>query len=140
MKIRKARPKDTDRIFNIEQSCFPDSAFSHRSIAYHVKRNLVLCAEVDGIIIGYIILSPLMKSKRRRIYSIGVDPAHREKKAGYNLMLAIEYKSGAKEIILEVDETNHPAIRLYEKMGYQQFGRYENYYGRTDALRMKKMI
>ena len=29
---------------------------------------------------------------------------------------------------------------MYEKIGFEVFGRYENYYGSTDALRMKKVI
>jgi ribosomal protein S18 acetylase RimI-like enzyme len=56
------------------------------------------------------------------------------------LMTEGEKKSKAKEIVLEVDETNQPAIILYYRNGYVEFGRYDKYYGKTDAIRMKKII
>lgn len=138
--IRKAVKNDLDAIVSIEETAFADRAFSRRAIAYHIENNLVLCAEVEGQIAGYICLSTLSKNKRRRIYSIAVHPDCRGMGIGLQLMVEAEKKSHAKEIILEVDETNDSAFRLYEKLGYTVFGTYEGYYGSTDALRMKKII
>lgn len=138
--IRKALNNDVDSILSIEETSFTENAFSRRSVSYHVAHNLVLCAEIDNRVIGYICLSPLTKTKKRRIYSIAVDPKSRKTGAGQALILEAEKKSRAKQIILEVDETNSSAIRLYERLGYIVFGRYYRYYGKTDALRMKKVI
>lgn len=42
---------------------------------------------------------------------------------------------------LEVAKNNEKAIRLYQKMGYQVFGEYPQYYeDQQDALRMEKSI
>jgi ribosomal protein S18 acetylase RimI-like enzyme len=51
-----------------------------------------------------------------------------------------EKRAKAKSIILEVDETNKAAISVYRKRGYETFGYYPGYYGKTGALRMKKVF
>lgn len=61
-------------------------------------------------------------------------------RVGVALMKSAEKMSKARSIILEVDETNDSARKLYEKIGFEIFGRYDKYYGSTDALRMKKII
>ena len=47
---------------------------------------------------------------------------------------------GAETAFLEVRESNHPAIRLYERYGFNEIGRRRDYYpavgGREDALVM----
>lgn len=47
---------------------------------------------------------------------------------------------GAETAFLEVRESNHPAIRLYERCGFNEIGRRRDYYpavgGREDALVM----
>lgn len=47
---------------------------------------------------------------------------------------------GAETVFLEVRESNHPAIRLYERSGFNEIGRRRDYYpavgGREDALVM----
>lgn len=139
MTIRKTRLRDLHRIHEIECLAFGNSAFSKRALSYHIANNLVICVDIDGDIAGYLCFSPLTKTKKRRIYSIAVHPSHRKKGIAKSLMLEGERMSRAKQIHLEVDETNHVAIRLYESLGYEVFGRYKKYYGRTDALRMKKL-
>lgn len=140
MIIRTARRRDLDEIYDVERLAFGDLAFSRRALTYHLANNLVICAEIEGFITGYICFSPLTKTKKRRIYSIAVHPSYRKNGIARELMLTGEKKSKAKTIVLEVDETNASAIRLYEKLGYLVFGRYRKYYGKTDALRMKKSI
>lgn len=47
---------------------------------------------------------------------------------------------GAETAFLEVRESNHPAVRLYERFGFNEIGRRRDYYpavgGREDALVM----
>lgn len=140
MLLRRARPSDAYFLLRVEELCFDDLAFSFRALAYHVKNNIVVVCEIDEAIAGYYVLSPLTKKKQRRLYSIGVHPDFRGHHIGYLLMMDLEKRSRARTLILEVDETNDAAIRLYKKCGYEVFGRYDKYYGSTDALRMRKLI
>lgn len=140
IKIRKARRRDLDQIYTIERLCFREAPFSRRAVLYHILNNLVICAEINDFVVGYMCFSPLTKTKKRRIYSIAVNPSQRKKGIARALMAAAEKKTKARHIYLEVDETNVSAIKLYESFGYTVFGRYENYYGETAALRMKKLI
>ena len=51
-------------------------------------------------------------------------------------------KSGAVNAYLEVRPSNRPAIKLYQKLGFQAIGRRPNYYPETgeDALVMMKNL
>ena len=140
MQIRRAHKKDIDIILTIEKASFQENAFSRKALSYHIKNNLFLCALIEDRIAGYICFSPLTRSKKRRIYSIAVDPSFRKKGLGHKLLIEGENRSKAKEIFLEVDETNSGAIVLYYRNGFREFGRYEKYYGDTDAIQMKKII
>jgi ribosomal protein S18 acetylase RimI-like enzyme len=50
-------------------------------------------------------------------------------------------KRGCETLRLEVRADNAGAIGLYEKLGYERFGRYENYYeDGAPALRFDKPL
>jgi ribosomal-protein-alanine N-acetyltransferase len=44
-------------------------------------------------------------------------------------------RSGAHLVHLEVEDGNTPALALYRRLGFQEVGRREGYYGRTDGTR-----
>lgn len=140
LSISRAVKSDVERILYIERLSFSQNGFSARAIKYHIQKNLTLVARLDSLVCGYLVLSPLTKTKQRRVYSIAVDPEYRGMRVGVALMKSAEKMSKARSIILEVDETNDSARKLYEKIGFEIFGRYDKYYGSTDALRMKKII
>jgi len=73
------------------------------------------------------------------IENVIVDESHRKHGLGSFLvqeLLEEARKAGVGSIILEVRESNLPALRLYESIGFKQEGRRENYYNRPveDAL------
>jgi ribosomal-protein-alanine N-acetyltransferase len=48
-------------------------------------------------------------------------------------------EEGAARVTLEVRRYNHPAIALYERLGFRRVGERRNYYGGgEDALLMEK--
>ena len=49
-------------------------------------------------------------------------------------------QKGISECRLEVREDNHPAIKLYQAIGYQTIGKLENYYGKKHGLYLKKTL
>jgi len=70
------------------------------------------------------------------ILNICVDPDHRGQ--GYAKVLlrqciATVMINGAKVMFLEVRESNHGAIALYESMGFVEISRRDNYYRRKPA-------
>lgn len=82
------------------------------------------------------------------IETINVDPAHRKKGIGLQLLSAAEEhlrKKGIHKIRLEVATTNHAAITLYEHAGFQKIALLKKYYhynheGSRDAYRMVKKL
>ena len=78
------------------------------------------------------------------IISIGVSPIARRTGTAYALMQIVEQdtrKNGVKNIFLEVDESNIPAINLYKKCGFKNTGLRPHYYENGhNALIMKKEI
>lgn len=141
MKIRRAHKDDVSTILDIEERSFSYSWFSRRAVSYHIKNNLVLCATIDGVVAGYICLSPLTKTKKRRVYSVAVSPDYRKRGIAEALMREAHKQCDADIVTLEVDEKNSSAINLYNKLGYTQFGYYKHYYGNhKHALRLKKVL
>ena len=70
-----------------------------------------------------------------------VHPAHRREGIARRLIAAgMEWAEqvGARRVLLEVEERNSPAIRLYEDLGFTVLARRKNYYGSgLDALVME---
>jgi ribosomal-protein-alanine N-acetyltransferase len=70
------------------------------------------------------------------LLSIAVDPRWRGKGVGRALMDAVFadlMMSPARRMFLEVDEQNHAAIRLYEKLGFSTISSRKGYYPRPDG-------
>lgn len=70
------------------------------------------------------------------ILTLAVSPAHRGMGLGRCLMLqALDRVSqtGAEKLLLEVQDGNVPAIRLYESLGMTAFDRRRNYYKASDG-------
>ncbi len=78
------------------------------------------------------------------IISIGVTPDARRTGTASALLQIMENdvkQSGVKNIFLEVDAANIPAIGLYHKSGFQNIGTRPQYYDNGhDAIIMKKDI
>ena len=70
------------------------------------------------------------------IQTLEVIPDGRGRGVGGELLRRLTssaFTAGASSIWLHVDAENAGAIRLYEKNGYRQSGREEDYYGRGSA-------
>lgn len=70
------------------------------------------------------------------LLTIAVDPRWRGKGVGRALMDAVFadlMQSPARRMFLEVDEQNHAAIRLYQKLGFATISSRKGYYPRPDG-------
>jgi ribosomal-protein-alanine N-acetyltransferase len=68
------------------------------------------------------------------ILTVAVARAHRREGLGRELMDAVMrqlHSDRASHLLLEVDETNVPALTLYRRLGFREVGKRKNYYAGT---------
>ncbi|HET6248656.1 MAG TPA: N-acetyltransferase [Tepidisphaeraceae bacterium] len=136
--ICQAALADLAAVAALERATFTSHAISPRQMRYLQKSPaaIFLIARRFGELAGdAIALVRQHQGGRRsgRIYSLVVDPNHRGQKIGQKLMAALLRelaRRGAKRIYLEVEESNHGAIRLYEQLGFKIVKPLHHYYGR----------
>lgn len=146
--IRPATLEDLDALVNIEQTCFDTDRLSRRNFRYMLtKANAaILVAEETEAnhksLLGYVLILFHAGTSLARLYSIAVIPASRGRGLGEALMQAAEQAAlghDCVEMRLEVRRDNTASIRLYQRLGYRQFGHYMDYYeDHMEALRFEK--
>ena len=92
-------------------------------------------AEQDGRIVGFVV-SRATAPDEHEILNLAIEPDYRRRGIA-RALLRERIKSGAW--FLEVRESNLPAIRLYESLGFRPVGHRNNYYfdPREPAIVMK---
>jgi ribosomal protein S18 acetylase RimI-like enzyme len=88
-----------------------------------------LVAELDGQLAGYLRLKPMTRLPENAhvlgVLGLAVAPAARRKGVAARLLAAAEDQvraRGATKLSLRVLSTNHSAIRLYERLGFEREG------------------
>lgn len=97
--------------------------------------------EVDNVVVGFVTYSIIYE--RAEVVDIIIDEDKR--RLGYatlllNKVIKDATKKECKNITLEVDVNNDSAIKLYEKLGFIKVSVRKNYYGKSDAYLMEKII
>lgn len=162
--LREYRPADFDRLWQIDQLCFP------RGIAYTqmelsgfltVRNAITLVAELRQnqranaavppsaddhaqAIIGYVVAHSIRR-KYGRILTLDVHPDARRSGLATALMNACEARlrsMGCSEVFLETAVDNGPAVSLYHKLGYRILRTLPGYYSShsLDAFQMGKQL
>lgn len=146
MVVRTATGADFDAILQLEQAAFPYEPLSARALRRFLDKphRPVLVARFGERIAGYVVIVVRKDSRAARLYSFAVDPKHARRGVGKELMGACERYArahGLTALRLEVRYDNQPAIALYQKLGFSEFGRYPAYYGDgAEALRFEKRL
>ena len=147
VKIETATIKFLDQLYQIEEKCFDQEAFTKRQIAYLLTEynTIALAAKVDSNILGFIIAQVEVEENTEfgHILTINVAPKYRRQKTATKLLNEIETllkQKGITECRLEVREDNNPAIKLYHTQGYQTIGKLEKYYDKKHGLYLKKIL
>lgn len=101
------------------------------------KAFFVLGYEEQGMLVGYLAYSIVLDEME--VLNLGVHPQFRRKGIGRALMFELMHKCREMNVsrgLLDVKESNAPAIGLYESLGFKQVGVRKNYYPdtREDAL------
>lgn len=130
MTITDVKPSHLDEIQAIECACF--SLPWHRSALEKQMgaENCIFLAAIDddGAVMGYIGMMCVIDEGY--ISNIAVSPEFRRRGVADALILALieRAKQSSAFITLEVRESNHPAIYLYTKHGFEVVGKRKNYY------------
>ena len=150
-KIKIGKISDLDRVFEIEQKCFPGkigySKIQLKSLILHLDSTFLI-GKQEGNIQAFIIVIYKPGSSIGRIETIDVDPNFQNRGIGLKLLKAAEKKMKLKGILysqLEVSEGNKVAQELYKKAGYHITENIKDYYtfehyNTYNALRMVKRL
>ena len=91
----------------------------------------------DEIVLGY--LEIRLVDGVVDIMNLFVSEDARRKGIATSLMNEMIEKEHFNRIMLEVNENNNPAIRLYTKLGFKEISYRERYYDEDTALIMEKV-
>src|SRR2546423_805271 len=144
--VRPAQAADLDGLLALESQAFRTDRISRRSFRRLLAspNAAVMVAELAGELAGYALVLFRNGTSIARLYSIAVAPRTAGRRIGATLLAAAEQAAierGAARLRLEVHEANDPAIALYRKAGYRQFGRHTQYYeDKGHALRFEKTL
>ena len=140
MKIKPFEEKYIDDVYEIEKACF-SNPWSRADLAKQLdlETSHFLVADVDGRAVGYMGLQ--IFSGEGYVTNVAVLPEYR----GRGIALALineQLKNKMGFITLEVRESNIPAIRLYEKAGFENMGIRPKFYSNPteNAIIMTKFF
>lgn len=145
MLIRRATPADIPHMRALEQQADTAAHWAEREydalFALEApKRIALLAGETFDDIHGFVIARSDLDDWE--IENLVVAPDRRHGGIGGRLVGEVLHQAGeagATSVLLEVRESNHPARRLYGKLGFAETGRRPKYYEnpQEDALLLK---
>jgi ribosomal-protein-alanine N-acetyltransferase len=145
--ITDASIRMIDELYELEQQCFQEEAFSKQQISYLLTdyNAMSIAAKINDRIAGFIIgrIDLIRNQPVGHIMTIDVALQFRRKGVGQRLMQETEAlfkQKGVKEIRLEVREGNTAAIGLYEKLEYKRISKLEHYYGEAHGFYFRKTL
>lgn len=144
--IRNATLDDLDRLVAIENRCFETDRLSRRNFRYMLTKGhaTTLVDDRQGCVTGYGMVLFSDGTSLARLYSIAVDPDWQGHAIGRKLAEAAEESAIEQECVsmrLELRPDNQAALKLYQSLGYRQFGFIADYYeDHADAIRLEKSL
>ncbi|HKL47121.1 MAG TPA: ribosomal protein S18-alanine N-acetyltransferase [Candidatus Izemoplasmatales bacterium] len=143
IRLKRIEEKDVTFVHGIEDKCF-NSIKRDDFIEHYVQNPLyeIELIEYNEVIIGYLVI--WLDLDKSQLYSIYIRPDNRKQGMAFQALKLLEKKlleQGIREWTLEVRISNHSAINLYEKMGFQAIHIRKGYYANhEDALYMYKEL
>lgn len=141
MEFSIADISDKNQLDKLQISCL--EKLEHQDFYYILNNNnyIVVKGEIEGKIVCFI--SASISIDESDILQVCVDEKFRRK--GYAKELLASYENimkekGVKDLFLEVNENNIPAISLYQKMNFSQISIRKKYYGENSAIVMHKAL
>lgn len=109
-----------------------EQLMADRGVVADILRAQARTGAIDGFALSRV------AADEAELLSIAVSSRRRGKGGSSRLLarhLARVAAAGARRIVLEVDENNVPALRLYGKFGFEQVATRPAYYARPDGTR-----
>lgn len=135
MIVRKFKPNDLKRVYEIENMSFKQSYGINMFQQLYEMGVGFLVAEEDGYVIGYVIFW-IKYENQGHIISIAVDKNYRRQHAGTELLIkAISILSMLRidAIYLEVNENNVAAVEFYKTFNFKIDRVVPGYYEDSDG-------
>ncbi len=136
IRVRDLKRGDMRAILDIEHRSFKDpyplSLLNH---LYNLHPDGFLGAELDGKVVGYVI-GVVRWGATGHVLAIAVDPPYRRHGVGVALivnMLDRLREKGARQVRLEVRESNRAAQQFYQSLGFTQREIVPGYYADGEA-------
>lgn len=139
--IRTVTRDDADAIVAIEREAFGDDAWSAALVDLELAApgRIVVAAEQDDTLVGY--ASAAVIADVADLTRVAVRPAAQRSGIARDLLgslLDLTGERGAERMMLEVADTNEPALGLYVASGFAEIARRRDYYGGgVDAVVME---
>lgn len=139
MIIRKMTQKDIPEVASIERDCFSqpwsekgfEDALDNKDAVFFVAEDLVTntCGDDSPVILGYI--GMYVSIDEGEITNVAVGEMFRGSGVGKDLikeLLSYAEANRIFRIVLEVRQSNAPAIGLYGRSGFARVGTRKNFY------------
>ena len=143
---RLAQLDDVSALIRIENQCFQTDRLSKRRFKHWIQADNGIClvASVGDNVCAYGLVILRNSTRSARLYSLALESDYRGQGIAQALLIELERLAVSQQRLfmrLEVAETNVAAIKMYQHLGYKQFGVYQKYYADgTNALRFQKPI
>lgn len=129
--LRTAALEDVAALHRLERELFPGDAWSEDMLAAEISHETrrYLVALQDERIVGY--AGVMVVAETADVQNIAVIPQLRGRGLGSALLQAlheIASRRGAREVLLEVRESNETAQSLYRRFGYAEIAQRPRYY------------
>jgi len=145
--VRNAVSADFPTLLKIDKASFPPGiAYDFVELSYFMRRKgaRTLVAEVDGDIVGFLLLEII--SRRRAATIVTIDIRAERRRNGYGTELLDHSEQLLREAAisryeLQVDTANTSALEFYRKHGFAIVNTLKRYYANgNDAYLMVKEI
>lgn len=139
---------DTSTLADLHSECLGDyaSAEIYEKFIVNPKTKAIMARVSDHQAAGFCVFNCI--DDEAEVIYLGVKPLLRRRGIGKQIMEGTCNRvrlMGAKQIFLEVAESNLSGLRLYQSTHYKPVGRRSKYYGtdvgeKTDAIIMRRML
>lgn len=141
IQINKMSLTDLEQIKDELQNCF-DDFWSYEILKQEIENNnsIYVVAKIDDSIVGFAGIKIIFDEAE--LMNIVVKKVNRKQGIGKILLkelVNIMKDSGINKIMLEVNENNNAAIKLYQTFGFEQSGKRKKYYNNIDDAILMEM-